>query len=140
MTTTIAMRPADLGHDGKCDHDGGCTAPATLVMLSAAKPDCACGTCGKDRPSASLAFLCAEHIAAEQIADLQVAERLAADYMDGPAGSAWCTLLRRYPQPAALSDAAMPACPSCRQSLHQEVDEEHGTVLLCLNPACPYDK
>lgn len=100
----IGVPLASLGHDGRCDHDGGCTAEATTVMLSAAHADCACGGFACDTTPASLAFLCAAHVNEEPIAERVDAKARFADVpSDHPAHVVWETLLDQWPAALRLA-------------------------------------
>lgn len=96
-----AVRPEELGHDGRCDSDLGCTKVATFAVISASNPPCACGSCGGDT-AASLAFLCRDHTGNEPIALKEAAEH-SASIRDGYAREVWDGLLSRYPQPVPIS-------------------------------------
>jgi hypothetical protein len=102
MTTAIKIRPQDLGHDGRCDHDAGCSRQATVVLLSASAPACSCGRCDRDaEPPACLAFCCDEHATAEPVALREHAEHQAHD-RTGTARHVWDQLLATYPEPLRI--------------------------------------
>jgi hypothetical protein len=99
-TRSLPYGPADLGHDGRCDHDGGCQNTATVAVISGSNAACSCGRrCG--RIQASLAFLCGGHVAAEPVADIGAAEHRSVD-TEGPARAVWGALLAAYPVPVGL--------------------------------------
>ena len=99
---TITINPADFSHDGYCDNDGEQAAPcdqkAVVVMLSANPPDC----WSAGAPAASVAFLCAEHLTNEPVAQLEHAEHNARG-AEGPSHEIWAALLDNYPQPIYLA-------------------------------------
>lgn len=95
MTMTINFR--ELGHDGTCDgeiQDAYCGADAVAVTLSATPPD----AWSIGAPAASVAFLCAGHLAAEPVAQREHAEHNASD-AEGRSRDLWAALLDNYPQP-----------------------------------------
>lgn len=94
--------PRQVGHDGRCDHDGSCNRAATKAVLSAVAPECACGGCGWDgAPAAAVAFVCDAHVAAEPVAMREHAEHNASG-MTGVAAVLWRALLDSYPEPVTL--------------------------------------
>jgi hypothetical protein len=105
--STIDFDPRVTGHDGLCDHDGGCSRTATSAVLSAAAPPCWCGSAGPcacdHGGAASLAFLCDGHAADEPVALREHAEHQGRGR--GPAQPAWDALLAAWPAPLVLRAA-----------------------------------
>lgn len=100
---SLSVDLADIGHDGRCDHDAGCQNGATHVVLSANRPECVCGMCPWDSaPPASLGFFCIGHAAAEPIAQREHAEHNA-QLSQGPLREMWEALLVEYPTPIPLT-------------------------------------
>ncbi|MFF0860919.1 hypothetical protein ACFYUV_04100 [Nonomuraea sp. NPDC003560] len=97
----ITTNLKDLGHDGSCDghlERAYCGADAVAAALSATQPD----GWATGAPAASIAFLCAEHLADEPLAELEHAEHNARA-AEGPSRDLWQALLDTYPQPIYLA-------------------------------------
>lgn len=84
----------NFGEDGRCDHDGGCRAIATMAVLSAVAP-----VLWEGAVAACVAYLCADHVADEPIAARVDAERNMQDIEIPTAREVWARLLAFYPDP-----------------------------------------
>lgn len=92
------VRPQDVGSDGYCDHDGGCRARATKVVVSGGSPEMWDGGA-----PACLAFLCDAHVNAEPIAQREHVEHNAQGIAHPAAHQLWNRLLEHYPTPLTLA-------------------------------------
>ncbi|KAB8196233.1 hypothetical protein FH608_005505 [Nonomuraea phyllanthi] len=99
---TITINPRELSHDGSCDNDSPhghpCGRDAIAAVLSATQPEC----WSDGAPPASVAFLCADHLTTEPIAQREHAEHNARG-AEGPSLELWAALLDNYPQPIYLA-------------------------------------
>jgi hypothetical protein len=97
---TININPKDFGHDGRCDghlETSHCGAEAVAVMLSASQP----AQWNTGAPAASIAFLCAEHLTDEPVAQREHAEHNAQRVL--ALHEVWAALLDSYPEPVYLA-------------------------------------
>lgn len=91
-TTPLVAEAREAGHNGTCDLDAGCLAPAVWMLAEHCAPDLLTG-------DAAVAFYCDEHVTTAPLATLDAVQRGAASYD----GNLWDAVLDSYPHPVRIA-------------------------------------